>query len=161
MFAPPLPEMPVDQPAIVQSASALLAAKARLSLSHRINAHIGVLYATRDAPNIALFQNAIEELGGQVSVACPSLDNPDSRKTEEMVRLLGRLYTALECVDLDPTFVNYIRTVACIPAFEGLSTEKHWVACAVTQVSGNDSIQAKRQALIQAYLLAMMPRQGR
>lgn len=97
-----------------------------------------------------LFLGAAEALGAQVVRLQPALH---AERLEDLGRMLGRLYDAVECQGLAPALVRALQRSAGVPVFEALAGAEHPSAALATLLTGPGSAEDKRRWLLQAALL--------
>lgn len=116
--------------------------------------NLGLLCEAPPGEAQARFRRAAEELGARVAVMRSGLSlRSTAQEVQDMARVLGRLYDALECHGLDTTLVARIGQHAGIPVFDGAATDDHPVH-QLADLLGDSSSQAdKRRFLLQALLL--------
>lgn len=101
-----------------------------------------------------LFCRAAAELGAHVSLIQPRLDEGSSiQQVEDMARLLGQLYDAVECQGMAEVLVRRLGRAATIPVYAGLAGEEHPSATLIDQLQGDATPADKRRWLLQAALL--------
>ncbi|SEL06241.1 hypothetical protein SAMN05216359_1055 [Roseateles sp. YR242] len=77
---------------------------------------IGLICQSRQGPAAALFIEAAEGLGAQVSVVhAGDLLDAGTGQQDKLVQMLARLYDALECQDLPPGVVRRISELVAVP----------------------------------------------
>ena len=82
---------------------------------------IGLICESSQAPAAALFIEAAEGLGAQVSVL-HAADVVDARagQQDKLVRMLSRLYDVIECQDLPTAAVRHIAELVAVPVLANL-----------------------------------------
>lgn len=88
--------------------------------------NLALLNDVAPADGAGSLRHAALELGAQVAHVRPS----DARLAEPVtdpatLRLLGRLYDALDCEDMPPTLVADVAREAGVPVFNGLGSPRH------------------------------------
>ena len=102
------------------------------------------------------FREAAAALGASVSHIRPDLAPPGGAPGTALLRtarLLGRLYDGIECQGLAPAWVHQLGHDAGVPVFDGLASAAHPTAQLVKELDGTDSLERKRQLIVQAALL--------
>jgi ornithine carbamoyltransferase len=102
------------------------------------------------APQAELFQRAAEALGAQVVRLQPALD---LEHVEDIGRMLGRLYDAVECQGLAPAMVLALARAAGVPVFDALAGPHSAGARLVSLLAGPGAAEDKRRWLLQAALV--------
>ena len=116
---------------------------------------LGLMSPESSGASVQLFCGAAAELGAHVSLIQPRLDEGSSvQQVEDMARLLGQLYDAVECQGMAEALVRRLERVATIPVYVALAGEQHPSATLVGQLAGEDSVANKRRWLLQAALLS-------
>ncbi|MBT9459794.1 MAG: ornithine carbamoyltransferase [Burkholderiaceae bacterium] len=112
---------------------------------------LGLLCAREDSEYAQLFRRAAEALGGHVARLPVSLSATSSTQdVQHTARLLGRLYDAIECQDMDSALVARVREAADVPVFDTLAAAApHWI----DESDDPGSPADRRLSLLQALLL--------
>ncbi|MBT9503807.1 MAG: ornithine carbamoyltransferase [Burkholderiaceae bacterium] len=112
---------------------------------------LGLLCAREDSENAQLFRRAAEALGAHVARLPASLSaQSNAQDVQHTARLLGRLYDAIECQDMDSTLVARVREAADVPVFDTLAAAgPHWI----DEPDDPGSLADRRLSLLQALLL--------
>ena len=103
-----------------------------------------------------LFRAAAAALGASVSHIRPDLAPAGGTAGTVLLRtarLLGRLYDGIECQGLAPSWVQELAHDAGVPVFDGLASAAHPTAQLARELDGADSLERKRQLIVQAALL--------
>ncbi|WP_067271506.1 hypothetical protein [Mitsuaria sp. 7] len=95
-----------------------------------------------------LFQQAVLELGAQVTVLDPARVLEDGAALEEIARLLGHLYGAIACDGLPPAVVRRLTAAAVVPVVE--------VQALLTPAQGLGADAQERRRAAQAALIAAL-----
>jgi ornithine carbamoyltransferase len=116
--------------------------------------NLGLLYETPCDAAQALFCDAAERLGARVATmrSSLSLDTPP-QEVRHTARMLGRLYEAVECQDMDPALVRQIGEHAGIPVFYGAAMEDHPAVRLAELLGDGTSLADNRRFMVQALLL--------
>lgn len=116
--------------------------------------NLGLLYETPSDAAQALFCRAAEELGARVATmrSSLSLDSPP-QEVQHTARMLGRLYEAVECQDLDPALVRQIGEHAGIPVFDGAAMKDHPAVRLAEMLGDKTSLADNQRFMVQALLL--------
>ena len=159
MVAPPRPVLP---PPPAGTAEALLASARLLQRAEPGSEgllrgkNLGLVCACESDADATLFRAAAVALGASVSHIRPDLA-PQGGTTgsglPRTARLLGRLYDGIECQGLAPAVVSQLGRDAGVPVFDGLATTTHPTAQLARELAGADSLESKRQLIVQAVLL--------
>ncbi|MFH0131867.1 ornithine carbamoyltransferase [Variovorax sp. VaC1] len=116
--------------------------------------NLGLLYETPFDAAQALFCGAAEELGARVATMRSSLSLESSpQEVQHTARMLGRLYEAVECQDLDPALVRQIGEHAGIPVFDGAAMEDHPAVRLAELLGDKTSLADNQRFMVQALLL--------
>lgn len=114
----------------------------------------GLLCAAEDSADAQLFRSAAVALGARVAHVGHAFSASDPpQDLARTARLLGRLYDALECQDLDPALVQQLRAEAGIPVFSGVATAAHPTAALADLLGDEASKDQRRRLILQAVLL--------
>lgn len=116
---------------------------------------LGLLCASEDSESAGLFRHAAEALGAHVArlpVSLSALSSP--QEVQHTARLLGRLYDAIECQDMDSSLVARVRQEAGVPVFDAIAAPAHPSARWAIELDGPGSSDDKRLSLLQALLLS-------
>lgn len=116
--------------------------------------NLGLLYALPCDAAQALFRSAAEELGARVSTmrSSLSLESPP-HEVQHTARMLGRLYDAVECQNLEPALVRQIGRHAGIPFFEGAAMQDHPAVRLAEMLGDRTSLADNQRFMVQALLL--------
>jgi len=140
----------------VAASAAWLKAAALAGDAHRplTGKNIGLICEAEDSPDAALFEQAVQALGGRVVRIRPSVASlGDGPALAQTARMLGRLYDAIECQGLPAALVEQIRRHAGVPVYDALAGERNATDALVHQLdSGADGPDSRRYVL-QALLL--------
>jgi ornithine carbamoyltransferase len=121
----------------------------RPSLKGRI---LAVLCAAEedDRVDVAMIDHAATELGARVAHIRPHLsEHSDPHTVELTAQMLGRLYSAVVCLDIEPRLMERLGAVAGIPILGGLEDPAHPVAqVAALLGDGSDARKFALQALL-------------
>ncbi len=117
---------------------------------------IGLICASRQAPAAALFIEAAEGLGAQVSVL-HAADVVDARagQQDKLVRMLSRLYDVIECQDLPTTAVRHIAELVAVPVLANLGARALEGAGAHPPAPGGPEWEQGLAQVRQALLMAL------
>lgn len=148
------PLAPAPIATMLASARSLQAAQragaTRPSLKGRIFA---VLCAAeeQDRVDVAMIDHAATELGARVALIRPHLTEGSDPHTVELTgQMLGRLYSAVVCLEIAPALSQRLSAVAGIPILAGLDDPGHPVS-QVTELLGGAADD--RKFALQAMLL--------
>jgi hypothetical protein len=109
---------------------------------------MGMVCGDQGAPRATLFQQAVLELGAQVTVLDPARVLEDGAALEEIARLLGRLYGAIACDGLPPAVVRRLTAAAVVPVVE--------VQALLAPADGRGADAQERRRAAQAALIAAL-----
>lgn len=115
---------------------------------------LGLLCVDLRLPEARLFVDAASELGAHVAhlnLKPGPLAVPD--ELDPTARLLGRLYDAVECQDMEPEAVRRLAWAADTVVFDGLATAAHPTAALATQMGSTGNPADNRRFVLQAVLL--------
>jgi ornithine carbamoyltransferase len=136
------------------------------ALQHGVAHHAHLLTGKRlglisDKPqgeDAQLFKRAAQELGAHVSLIPLPVLHREGRfpQLDDIGRMLGLLYDAVECQGLNPESVRRMAVAGDIPMFSGLTKDDHWLPKLATTWYVAASISDRRRWLIQAFLLAIL-----
>lgn len=116
---------------------------------------LGLVCAAEDGEAALLFRRAAEALGAHVARLPVSLSaHSSAQEVQHTARLLGRLYDAIECQDMDSALVARVRQEAGVPVFDAIAAPAHPSARWATELDGPGSSDDKRLSLLQALLLS-------
>lgn len=117
---------------------------------------IGLICASRQAPAAALFIEAAEGLGAQVSVL-HAADVVDARAAQQdkLVRMLSRLYDVIECQDLPSTAVRHIAELVAVPVLADLGARALEAAGSHRPEPGTPAWEQGLAQVRQALLMAL------
>ncbi len=116
--------------------------------------NLGLLCKDTTGPGALLFQSAASELGAHVAQVDVHLaEHCAPNEVGPTARLLGRLYDALECQDMDAELVRRIALGADIAVYDGLATPRHPSAALAARMGGADMEDDNRRYVLQAVLL--------
>ncbi len=146
---------PQDPKPLLPSARKLLAAALAADVQPLLRGKkLGLLCASEDAEAARLFRHAAEALGAHVARLPVSLTAQSSaQEVQHTARMLGRLYDAIECQDMDRALVAQVRQEAGVPVFDAIAAPGRWLAAAA-ELDGPGSPADKRISLLQALLLS-------
>jgi len=148
------PFTPDQAQATVEQAKTLQAARKDLRASLLRGRRLGLMCASDLSEDARLFRRAAGELGAQVS-HIPAILNGDSsfRLIDATAQLLGQLYDAVECQDMDTALVRRLGVAASIPIYPGLACSGHPSEALAHELKGDAALDEKRAWVIQALLL--------
>jgi len=155
----PLPESPStgSAEALLASARLLQQAETGAETDGLLRGKNLALVCDREEDADAVrFREAAAALGASVSHIRPDLAPPGGAPGTALLRtarLLGRLYDGIECQGLAPAWVHQLGHDAGVPVFDGLASAAHPTAQLVKELDGTDSLERKRQLIVQAALL--------
>ncbi len=116
--------------------------------------NLGLLCKDTSCPGALLFQSAASELGAHVAQVDLNLgEHCALAEVDKTARMLGRLYDAVECQDMDAELVQHIAHGADIAVYDGLATPRHPSAALVARMGGADMAGDNRRYVLQAVLL--------
>jgi ornithine carbamoyltransferase len=69
--------------------------------------------------------SAATELGARVARVLPDGPGAGAASLDAIARLMGRLYDAIDCIDVPPETAQCIERTAGVPVFNGLSKQDH------------------------------------
>ena len=99
------------------------------------------------------FRRAANELGARVAWMHPSLDSSSSAELiQATARVLGRLYDAVECQELDADLVDQLRSGSGVPVFDALAAPR-MSDLALLKMLEEAGVSTDRHGLLQARLL--------
>ena len=140
--------------ATLEQAKTLHAARRELRAGLLRGRRLGLMCASDASEDAQLFRRAGSALGAQVSHIPVILSAESSvREVEATARLLGRLYDAVECQDMDPALVGRLGETASIPIYPGLACRGHPSAVLAHEMPGEAAWLEKRSWVVQALLL--------
>jgi ornithine carbamoyltransferase len=120
--------------------------------------HIAVANTPARGTGAELVAAAAEALGARVSrIGAQALCRADDRPA--LARMLGSLYDAVDCSDLDAARALELHELAGVPVFDGLADEDNPLRGLLPQMSeeaacdGSASQEDRLAALVQAVLL--------
>jgi ornithine carbamoyltransferase len=87
--------------------------------------NLGMLCADQTSEDARFFVRAASGLGARIADIRPSLVLAQPEEALQTVRMLGRLYDAIECQGVPADFVRRARQHAGVPVFEALASPKH------------------------------------
>jgi ornithine carbamoyltransferase len=150
----------------IDDVQALLHAARKLKLAERAQAvepllrgkNIAVLCKTPECSEALSFEIAAKGLGARVSrvPADKALARDEASDCGPAARMLGRLYDALECDDLNDDLAARLEKEAGIPVFNGLSSIDHPLRRLLQRQSDEPSDADALTAEDQRYLLQAM-----
>jgi ornithine carbamoyltransferase len=115
--------------------------------------NLGLLCRDDGTPGALLFRAAATALGAHVAhIECSRIERSSPQELAYTARMLGRLYDAVECQDLQPGLVQQIAALAGIAVFDGLAADDAQLTRLVLQLDAAASAESRRYAL-QALLL--------
>jgi hypothetical protein len=109
---------------------------------------MGMVCGDEGAPDAMLFQQALLELGAQVTVLDPERVLEDGAALEEIARLLGRLYGAIACDGLPATVVRRLTAAAVVPVVD--------VQALLAPIDGHGADAQERRRATQAALMTAL-----
>jgi ornithine carbamoyltransferase len=116
--------------------------------------NIGLLCEDADTAEAMLFERAATELGAKVARIRASDSGVTSPQLAPFtVRMLGKLYDAVECQGMTPDLVRRLGDAIGVPVYAGLATAQHPTARLATQLGGDASVADNRRFVLQAVLL--------
>ena len=116
--------------------------------------NLGLLCKDTTCPGALLFQRAALELGAHVAQVDLNLGERCALdEVGKTARLLGRLYDAVECQDMDAELVQSIAVEAGIAVYDGLATPRHPTAALAAHMGSADRAEDNRRYVLQAVLL--------
>jgi len=117
---------------------------------------LGLLCASEETEAARLFRQAAEALGAHVARLPVSLSAQSrAQEVQHTARMLGRLYDAIECQDMDGALVARVRQESGVPVFDAIAAPGQ-LAAAAAELEGPDSLDDKRISLVQALLLSAL-----
>jgi len=149
---------PVDSETLLDTALRLRQAaqsgRARALLRGK---NLGLLCADDTQPQAILFRRAASQLGAHVShVTLSRAAYGTSDELDQAARVLGRLYDAVECQDIDADLVGRIALNADIVVFDRLASPDHPTAALAARMDASSSALDNRCFMLQAVLLETM-----
>lgn len=155
--APPafIPISTREQTALLADAQALQAASGAGEIEPLLRGKkYGLLSASFEDADAALFRLAAEELGAHVAHVHTSLSEQSTpQEIQRTARMLGRLYDAIECQGMASTLVRQVGAEAGVPVFDGLASREHPTAPLAEWLDGPASPMDRRRFVLQAVLL--------
>ena len=119
--------------------------------------NLAVLCDTADVDGAALFRRAASDLGAHVAQLRPSLSIlSTAQEVQHTAQYLGRLYDALDCVDMPPDLVRRIAAAAGVPVFEAISSKRHPTWNLADRLDDRATPDENRCAVLQAVLLGAL-----
>jgi ornithine carbamoyltransferase len=118
--------------------------------------NLGLVCASEDDADALRFRSAASALGATVSHIRSHPAAPGAlagARLLETARVLGRLYDGIECQGLTPALVRQLGRDAGVPVFDWLAGADHPTAQLAQRLAGADSLETKRQLILQAVLL--------
>jgi ornithine carbamoyltransferase len=149
--------IPLDErAALIASAQELkraaLAGKTRPLLRGK---NIGLLCEGRERGDAELFHLAATELGARVACIEPKLSTlPTGKDVQVTVRVLSRLYDAIECEGLSDELLQQVRAEADVPVYDGIGCANHPTAALAASLSGGVADTDNRRYVLQALLVS-------
>ncbi len=117
---------------------------------------LGLMSVAPDGEDAQLFVRAARGLGAYVALIPPPEPGEGAQQLDDIGRLLGRLYEAVECQGLGAAVVEQLAVAGNLPVFDGLAGSSHWLA-ALAEDWGDPAPLAQRRCwLVQAMLLATL-----
>jgi len=117
--------------------------------------NLGLLCTDDDSEASRLFQRAAGELGARVAQVRPSFSTRSSaQEIRHTATVLGRLYDAIECLDVEAPTVLELRLHAGVPVFDGLARQDGPLAQLVHLLAPGSRLEDRRRWLVQSILLA-------
>jgi ornithine carbamoyltransferase len=117
---------------------------------------LGLMSATPDGEDARLFERAARGLGAYVALIAPPEAGVGPQQLDDIGRLLGRLYEAVECQGLGPAVVDQLAAAGNVPVFDGLADASHWLADLASDWADPAPLPQRRCWLVQAMLLAAL-----
>jgi ornithine carbamoyltransferase len=119
--------------------------------------NIGLMCEDADTADAMLFERAATELGAQVARIRPSVSGVMSPQLSPFtVRLLGKLYDAVECQGMAPDLVQQLGDQAGVPVYGGIACPDHPTARLAGQLGSETSSLDNRRFVLQAVLLSTL-----
>ncbi|WP_158218787.1 hypothetical protein [Roseateles aquatilis] len=115
---------------------------------------MGLVCADPDAEAAMLFREAAHGLGAQVTVLDPAKVADDAASLQDVARLLGRLYGAIECQGLPACWVRRLAQATAVPVFDGLAEASPAPGPRADAAGGTE--HDRRVRAVQAALLAAL-----
>jgi len=155
-LAKPVAMSPPDHQPLLTSARELLRAAQAGALQPLLRGKkLGLVCEAEENPAALLFRRAAEALGAHVARLPVSLSVQSSaQEVQHTARMLGRLYDAIECQDMDGALVTRVRQEAGVPVFEALAGATHPSASWADGIEHPGSAADKRICLLQALLIS-------
>lgn len=119
--------------------------------------NLAVLCDAVDEAALARFGRAASRLGAKVvrlNTVASKLDTPHG--VARTAPLLGRLYDAIECLDIPPDLVRQIGDAAGVPTFEAISSERHPIADLAARLDAALPLDDRHCAVLQAVLVGVL-----
>ena len=148
---------PDHQPLLFSARELLQAAQAKALQPLLRGKNLGLVCASEESATALRFRHAAEALGAHVARLPVSLSKTSSAQdVQHTARLLGRLYDAVDCEDMDGELVAQIRLEAGVPVFEAIASPLHPSAEWAATLEGPAAPEQKRSAMLQALLLSQI-----
>ncbi len=117
---------------------------------------LGLMSANPEGEDARLFERAARGLGAYVALIAPPEPGESLQKLDDIGRLLGRLYEAVECQGLGAAVVEQLAAAGNLPVFDGLAGASHWLAELAGDWADPAPLAQRRCWLVQAMLLATL-----
>ncbi|MEP7058106.1 MAG: ornithine carbamoyltransferase [Caldimonas sp.] len=152
---PLAPMSPRSAAALLDCARALQqAAEAGRTVPLLRGKNLGLMCASPDTPDAALFERAAAELGAQVAHIRPGLSaSSTAQEVQHTARMLGRLYDAVECQGIASALVIRIGRQAGIPVYDALASQQYPTLQIAPSLDGDAARADNRRFVLQAVLL--------
>jgi ornithine carbamoyltransferase len=151
-----------DLPGLVQRQSDLLARARLQQAAARSDAtrwllkakNLAIMSDSDGSESSALFRRAATEMGARVTHVRPWLSPSSSaQQIADTARMLGRLYDAIECEDMDARVVDLLAESAGVPVFNGVALTTHPSAALADRLDADSALLDRRRFIVQAILL--------
>ena len=117
--------------------------------------NIGLMCEDASSADAKLFERAATELGAKVARIQTSSSGAASPQLSPFtVRMLGKLYDAVECQGMAPEVVQQLVDQAGVPVFGGVACPDHPTARLAGQLGTETSSADNRRFVLQAVLLS-------
>ncbi|MFG6441177.1 ornithine carbamoyltransferase [Roseateles sp. LKC17W] len=117
---------------------------------------LGLMSVTPDGEDAQLFLRAARGLGAYVALIAPPEPGDGAQQLDDIGRLLGRLYEAVECQGLGAAVVDQLAAAGNLPVFDGLAGASHGLAKLAGDWVDPAPLAQRRCWLVQAMLLATL-----
>jgi ornithine carbamoyltransferase len=114
---------------------------------------LGLMSANPDGEDARLFVRAARGLGAHVALIAPPDAGDGPQPLEDIGRLLGRLYEAVECQGLGAAVAEQLAAAGNLPVFDGLADASHWLAQLAGDWADPAPLVQRRCWLVQAMLM--------